>query len=224
MNGGIVGCIGRSDRTAETLVQYLDHLMDRPSDTSGVALGGESLDVCHSEADVAALQAADSVKHNRDRLGIGHASCRFRVEEDAVPTTLDVDPAGRVAVVCAGTIDNVDTLRDDRRVNGGCTYRAPSVIPDLIARHIVRGESTERAFCSAVDRLEGHYALAAVAAGEHAIYTAATDVPLAIGSDAGSHLVSSDPDSLRDLVGSVTLMRDGEVAVLWPNDRLIVDA
>lgn len=217
-NEAIVGCIGRSGGTSELLAEYLGRLGGDTASGS-VALGGSSLDVCRDEDDVATLRSRETDVDHRDRLGVGIA----RSADPAWGTgvCLGVDGAERVAV--AGTAADAEALGTDP--DGRRRDRRPaSVVAEFVAGYRDHGVATERAVCSAADRLEAPYAFAATVADERAIYVAADGRPAAVGVADGAHVVSSDPRSLRAYANEVVPVDDGSVAVCWPDDWFLVSA
>ncbi|PSP25426.1 glutamine--fructose-6-phosphate transaminase (isomerizing) [Halobacteriales archaeon QH_10_65_19] len=219
---GIIGCVGRGEQTLETLVDGLERLEYRGYDSAGVALLGDSLGVRKTAGEIAKLRDALGEEPVGGRLGIGHT----RWSTHGPPTDANahphVDCTGEVAVVHNGIIENYQALRDELTADGH-TFTSDTdteVVPHLVERAIGRGESPEAAFRETVEHLEGSYAIAAVVAGEDAVFAARNDSPLVVGigdetaTGPRGYFLASDVPAFREYTPNVIYLDDGEFARL----------
>ena len=154
-------------------------------------------------------------KHHDRFMHVGIAHNRWATHggvtvENAHPHT---DCEDEIAVVHNGIIDNYKELYEKYP---GHTIRSETdteIIPHLIEEYIKRGLDFEDAFKSAVDELEGSYAIAAIYAKETDILMVARkDSPLIIGVGDYENFVSSDIMSLLEFTDRFIRLEDGDVA------------
>jgi glucosamine--fructose-6-phosphate aminotransferase (isomerizing) len=215
---GIIGCVGRDQETLDTLVHGLSKLEYRGYDSAGVALTGTGSDVdvtkCAGEIDD--LREALKSHAPSGDVGIGHT----RWSTHGPPTDANAHPhldcTGDVAVVHNGIIENYQELRDDLSTRGH-TFRSDTdteVVPHLIEEALGGGADPEAAFREAISRLDGSYAIAAVVAGEEAVFAARNDSPLVLGLDTDAVYLASDVPAFREFTDRVVYLSDGEFARL----------
>jgi glucosamine--fructose-6-phosphate aminotransferase (isomerizing) len=215
---GIIGCVGRGDRTLETLVHGLSKLEYRGYDSAGIALTGEGrqVDVCKCEGEIDDLRAALAEVSPRGTVGVGHT----RWSTHGPPTDANAHPhrdcTGDVAVVHNGIIENYQTIRDELAA-AGHTFTSDTdteVVPHLIEEALAEGHSPEAAVRQAVTRIEGSYAVAAVVAGTDTVFAARNDSPLVLGLGDDALYLASDVPAFRDHTDRVAYLEDGEFARL----------
>ncbi|HVL47759.1 MAG TPA: glutamine--fructose-6-phosphate transaminase (isomerizing) [Candidatus Thermoplasmatota archaeon] len=129
------------------------------------------------------------------------------------------DCAERVAIVHNGILDNHDSLRAELRGRGH-RFRSETdseVVAHLIEENLAAGLAFEDAFVAAVRRLEGQYALAAVAAARPGVIAAArSGAPLAIGLGTDATYLASDALPFIGFTDRVIFLEDDEIAFLDP--------
>ncbi|MHB9287991.1 glutamine--fructose-6-phosphate transaminase (isomerizing) [Halobacteriales archaeon Cl-PHB] len=222
---GIIGCVGRGDETLDTLVHGLNKLEYRGYDSAGVALAGDGLSVCKRSGEIADLEAALEDRELSGTLGIGHTRWSTHgppTDENAHP---HLDCRADVAVVHNGIIENYQTLRDEL-VADGHSFRSDTdteVVPHLIEDELADGADPEAAFRSAIDRVDGSYAIAAVFEGYDAVLAARNDSPLVLGIADDATFLASDVPAFRDFTDRVVYLADGDVARLDSEGWTVTD-
>src|SRR6056297_1730201 len=213
---GIIGCAGRQGETLDVLVHGLSKLEYRGYDSAGVALATDDIEVCKTAGEIDDLRAALSERELSGTVGIGHT----RWSTHGPPTDENAHPhrdcLGEVAVVHNGIIENYQTLRDQLSTSGH-EFRSDTdteVVPHLIEDELADGTAPEDAVRNAVARLEGSFAIAAVVAGEDAIFVARNDSPLVLGISDDAYYLASDVPAFRDHTDRVVYMDDGEFAAI----------
>ncbi len=226
---GIIGCVGRAEQTLNTLVHGLEKLEYRGYDSAGVGVAGDDLSVCKTAGEIEALSQKIAGKQFSGTVGIGHT----RWSTHGPPTDNNAHPhqdcTGTVAVVHNGIIENYQTLRDELAANGH-TFTSDTdteVVPHLIEDELETGAAPEAAFRSAISKLEGSYAIAAIVEGTEALFAARNDSPLVIGvgldedgnaeadlTSDGPFFIASDVPAFRDFTARVVYLDDGEFARL----------
>jgi glucosamine--fructose-6-phosphate aminotransferase (isomerizing) len=222
---GIIGAVGRGSDTLDVLVHGLSKLEYRGYDSAGVALSGDTIEVCKQSGELDELRAALEGRTIDGSVGIGHT----RWSTHGPPTDENAHPhqdcSGDVAVVHNGIIENYQELRDELAA-AGHTFRSDTdteVVPHLIEAELRGGADPEAAVRAAVDRLEGSFAIAAVVAGVDRIFAARNDSPLVLGIGDDAYYLASDVPAFRDHTDRVVYMDDGEFAVLDADGWTVTD-
>ena len=223
---GIIARIGRDDRAVGDLLAGLANLEYRGYDSAGIAVvNGSGVDVRKRAGDIATLRDSLSAGAPTGPTGIGHT----RWSTHGRPTDANAHPhtdcSDAVAVVHNGIIENYDTLRETLQA-AGHTFRSDTdteVIPHLIETALATGATPEEAFRSAVGRIEGSYAVAAVIAGEDAVYAARNGSPLVIGVGDSTAYVASDVPAFLEFTDRVVYLDDGDVVRMTPTGHTVTD-
>ena len=218
---GIIGCVGRGEDTLDVLLDGLANLEYRGYDSAGIALADGSLSVVKRAGELENLQAAvDGAEGTlTGSVGIGHTRWSTHgppTDDNAHP---HVDCTGSVAVIHNGIIENYQSIRDELEA-AGHDFRSETdteVIPHLIEDAMADGNTFEEAFRWAVSRLEGSYAVAAVAAGEDVVLAARLGSPLVLGIDDDAYYLGSDVPAFLAETNRVVYVEDGEIARLEPD-------
>ncbi len=217
---GIIGRVGPDGDALEVLMDGLANLEYRGYDSAGVALSNGSLSVVKRQGELVRLREAIDASEAppAGAVGIGHT----RWSTHGPPTDANahphVDCHGDVAVVHNGIIENYETLRGEL-AGAEHTFASETdteVIPHLIEAAMADGEPFPTAFRTAVGRLEGSYAVAAVAAGEDTLLAARQDSPLVLGIDGDTYYLASDVPAFLEHTNQVVYLDDGEIATLTP--------
>ena len=224
---GIIGYVGQDSDTREVLLNGLSNLDYRGYDSAGVAVAGDDLSVIKAKGELNKLTGAIETQRRTLRGPAGIAHTRWSThgppsDENAHPHT---DEDERVAVVHNGIIENYQTLRDEFEADG-ITFTSDTdteVVPHLIARELDSGHDLEAAFRTAVTRLEGSYALAAVATDSDTIVATRRDSPLVLGIGNDETFFASDVPAFLEYTRDVVYLEDGQFATLRPGGWVVTD-
>jgi glucosamine--fructose-6-phosphate aminotransferase (isomerizing) len=224
---GITACLSATG-TAEPLVGGLQRLEYRGYDSAGVVVRTDDGLVVTKrvgvvEELVGALRAADA----DGNVGLGHTRWATHGGVTDLNAHPHVDCTGAVAVVHNGIIDNYSQLRSELEESGH-VFRSETdteVIPHLVEEAKRQGRSNEAAFRTAVARLSGTYAVAAVFADEEAIYATRRGSPLVFGVDtrADRYFLASDVPAFIEYTRDVIYLHDGDFVTVRPDGYLISD-
>ncbi len=212
---GIVGIIGKSD-VAPSIMEGLKRLEYRGYDSAGIAtLVNGSIERRRAEGKLTNLQALLGDNPVRGRIGIGHT----RWATHGVPNETNAHPhaTDKVAVVHNGIIENFVELRAELTDLGHKleTDTDTEVVAHLITRYLEDGQDPAEATFSALQRLEGAFALGIIFAGQHDLMICARrGSPLAIGYGDGEMFIGSDALALAPLTQKLTYLDEGDWAVL----------
>ncbi|GAB7011577.1 glutamine--fructose-6-phosphate transaminase (isomerizing) [Halorubrum trueperi] len=213
---GIIARVGEDDALGEILAG-LRTLEYRGYDSAGVAVrSDDGLGVCKREGETDALDAALVGRDLSGSVGIGHTRWSTHGPPSDANAHPHTDADERVAVVHNGIIRNYESLRRELREEG---YRFTSetdteVVPHLVARELDAGTDAETAFRSAVDQLEGSYALAMVVADEDAVYATRHGSPLVLGIGDDARYLASDVPAFVEFTDRVVYLEDDDVVIL----------
>ena len=215
---GIVGYVG-DRKAAPFLVEGLKRLEYRGYDSAGVAFDQRGrLSIKKGKGKLSAMADALIAAGGEARKGLGHtrwATHGKPSDENAHP---HADCTGKVVVVHNGIIENYRSLRDTM-TEQGCSFRSETdteVIAHLIEHELNRnGGDLEKAVKEALRRLEGSFAIAAMAAHDSERMVAARrGSPLIVGIGEGERLVASDIPALLPFTRDQIIVGEGEVAVV----------
>ncbi|MFC6865252.1 glutamine--fructose-6-phosphate transaminase (isomerizing) [Halomicroarcula sp. GCM10025817] len=215
---GIIAANGTEPVLASVL-RGLQNLEYRGYDSAGVAVGLEdSLAVCKHAGQISSL--VDDVRRDLPdgTRAIGHT----RWSTHGPPTDANAHPhtdcSGRVAVVHNGIIENHEELRAELRARGHefTSETDTEVVGHLIEQSIESGADTETAVRSAIDRLEGSYAVAVLVEDDDRLFAARRGSPLALGVGADTYYLGSDAPAFLEYTDHVVYLQDGDLVTLAP--------
>jgi glucosamine--fructose-6-phosphate aminotransferase (isomerizing) len=219
---GIIGYAGPR-KALPIILQGLRLLEYRGYDSAGVALGGEgALRVFKKEGKLANLEAILPAAAAA-KCGIGHtrwATHGAVSDKNAHP---HMGPAGKVAVVHNGIIDNWVELKRELEAEGAVfqSETDTEILAHLVERELGRLGSAKaktdpaEAVAAALADVSGTYGLACVFADFPGLVVGARNgSPLAIGVGEGETFLASDPTAFAAHTRQAVFLRDGEIAVL----------
>jgi len=223
---GIIARFG-DGAAIDELLTGLKNLEYRGYDSAGVALqNGTGIDVRKCEGTVEALVSSLDGTAPDGAIGIGHT----RWSTHGAPTDANAHPhtdcTNRIAVVHNGIIANYDEIRS-RLEGAGHAFTSETdteVVPHLIEEALANGATPEAAFRSAVDAIEGSYALVATIDGIEALYATRSGSPLVLGIGAGQYYLASDVPAFLQFTDDVVYLEDEYVVVVDETGYRITDA
>jgi len=222
---GITGRIC-SDNAVGDLMAGLENLEYRGYDSAGLAVrNSHGVDVFKREGEAAELRALVDQQQPTGPIGIGHT----RWSTHGPPTDANAHPhtgtTDRVAVVHNGIIENYDLLREELTDRGHefTSDTDTEVVPHLVEEFLEAGQEPFDAFMSAVDRLEGSYALAMVLEDTDAIFATRNGSPLVVGLAEDGYFLASDVPAFIEFTDQVIYLKNEDVAVLRPDSHGVFD-
>jgi glucosamine--fructose-6-phosphate aminotransferase (isomerizing) len=217
---GIFGYCG-SREAAPVLVDGLRKLEYRGYDSFGFAVLGSELFVHKKEGRI-----PNDFRFSRSmsgRIGIGHT----RWATHGIPNDVNAHPQrdcdGEIVVVHNGIVENYAKLRRELVAEGHCFYSDTDteVIPHLLEASY-QGD-LEEAMKAILPRLEGSYAILAMAKNENRIVAARKSSPMVLGIGDGEYFVASDMTPILDYTANVVFLEDGDLVVLSPDSFCITN-
>jgi glucosamine--fructose-6-phosphate aminotransferase (isomerizing) len=215
---GIVGYIGPG-ACREILLAGLARLEYRGYDSAGIAVLNGDLKVAKCAGRVRDLEARSADLPATAAVGIGHTRWATHGGPSDANAHPHVGPAGRIALVHNGIIENYAALKTSL-VAKGRTFRSQTdseVLVQLI-EEIQASDgalSFEAALRLALLQVTGTYGLAILNAAEpDRLYVARCGSPLVVGVGDGEMFVASDAAPIVAHTNKVVYLDDGDVAVI----------
>ena len=210
---GIFAAINKQSVTSQ-LIKGLQDLSYRGYDSAGIAIIGErGLQRRRAEGKIESLIHCLEAKPLEGSVGIAHT--RWATHGAANQRNAHPHMTSRVAVAHNGIIENSHQLRSELESRG---YRFQSdtdseTIPQLITFYLNLGLAHDLALRSALGRLEGSFAIAAVFDDlPDCIYAARRGSPLALGYADNGHFLASDINALKSVAEQACHLEDGDLA------------
>lgn len=215
---GIVGYTGKSQDTAEHLIDGLKRLEYRGYDSAGIALIKDSkIEIIKKKGFLRDLEKILDFSSLSSTTGIGHtrwATHGEPTDENAHPHT---DCTGEIAVVHNGIIENYKELKADLQRKGH-VFRSQTdteVIAHLIEQYYE--SDLFLALKRAIEDLKGSFAVAAISADEPGTLVAARyDSPLIVGLADGGYFVASDIPAVLKHTRKIIVLENGEMVKATP--------
>jgi len=219
---GIVAYIG-DQKAGPILFDTLKRLEYRGYDSAGVAVkSDEQIEVIKSAGRIGDLEKVyASLGSPGESMGIGHT----RWATHGPPSDRNAHPhtSGEIAIVHNGIIENYLDLRELLTEMG---YEFQSETDSEVLAHLInfyyKGDLFQ-AVSMALERVEGSYAVAVLAASSPYLVCARKDSPLVLGRGDGATYLASDVPALLPYTREVMRMKDGEIARLYRDRVEIVD-
>ena len=219
---GIVGAV--ADRNVSPiLLEGLQRLEYRGYDSAGIGViadGDRALQLRRRAGKVRDLAADLAAAPVGGRTGIAHT----RWATHGPPLEVNAHPHqsnGRICIVHNGIIENFEALRAELLEQGYvfASETDSEVLAHLIDRHCAEGVSLLDAVRSAVQRLDGSYALAVVAR-DHPGRVVATRAgnPLVVGKGLGENYVASDVLALKPVTDRFIILEEGDLVEIKADD------
>ncbi len=218
---GIVGAVTKR-KASGILLEGLQRLEYRGYDSAGLVVFGPDQQIhrLRRVGKVKELRNAQAETLIEGNVGIAHT----RWATHGKPTETNAHPhtsREAVAVVHNGIIENHETLRT-RLIENGYSFESETdteVIAHLIHQEVARVGSFREGVSSALDKLQGAYAVAVVHKQfSDSIIAARVGSPLVVGLGIGENFVASDPQALRPVTDRFIFLEEGEIVEVFADE------
>ena len=215
---GIFGCVLKNGDAAPIIHAALKRLEYRGYDSVGeVTIHEGKLFIKKDQGKIDEVHAIHNLDDLPGRIGIGHT----RWATHGAPTEVNAHPHTdcneQIAVIHNGIIENFSSLKKELEEHGH-TFRSKTdteIISHLIEERLNEGLTFVEAVRSAVERLDGSYAIAAVSLKEpDKIICARKESPLVVGVAENAVYCASDIPAFLPLTNAAVIVEDGELVVL----------
>jgi glucosamine--fructose-6-phosphate aminotransferase (isomerizing) len=228
---GIIGILAEKPVTP-FLVEGLRRLEYRGYDSTGIAtLVDGNIHRVRAKGKLVELEEKIKKEPISGNIGIGHtrwATHGAPSEDNAHPHSTD-----KVAVVHNGIIENYNDLKTELK-EAQVRFETDTdteVIAHLVTYYLKQGLSPRDAANSALNRLEGAFAVVLIFSGEENLMIGARQgTPLAVGYGDGEMYIASDSYALAPLTKKICFLEDGDrvsvsrnSATVYTNDNKEVE-
>lgn len=217
---GIIGIIAKDSRQplATITVECLERLEYRGYDSVGVAaLEGNKIEIRKAKGKLHEVVKKLNILSMTGTVFLGHTRWATHGEPSDHNAHPHTDCKNSIAVIHNGTIKNFVELKEEL-LSLGHKFRSETdteVIPHLMEEFKKRGMNNFDAFKSAINALQGTYAVLAIIDEEpDKIYFAKKDNPLVIGIADKMNFVSSDIPSFLPYTNRIIVLTDGDVGYI----------
>ncbi len=221
---GIIGYIGFR-KASEVLLRGLKTLEYRGYDSAGIAVSeGGKITIKKGAGRVDEVADSLSFVSLKGKAGISHTrwATHGRVcKENAHPHS---NCSRDIALVHNGVIENYLSLKDELMEKG---HKFESETDSEVIAHLIEEEmktnETEGAFAKAIRKLDGSYAVVALASGSEKLFAARKNSPLLIGIGKGEHFLASDIPALLPYTNKVIPVDDERIVFASAEEYCIMD-
>ena len=219
--------IASHEPVADKLYSCLQNLEYRGYDSCGMALINDENGRFSLRKNVGNVEEVNSIERfseMRGNIGIAHTRWATHggvTRENSHP---HFSNDRNFMIVHNGIFSNYLSLREDLKSRN---FRFVSetdteIFANLLQDEYRRDEGLEVAFCSALDKLEGSFAIAMASVHDpQTLYAAKKDSPLVVGLSDGINFVSSDINAFIADTHDTILLEDHEY-VIMTKDRTVV--
>ncbi|MDO5026051.1 MAG: glutamine--fructose-6-phosphate transaminase (isomerizing) [Trueperella sp.] len=227
---GIVAYVGETDsgHPLEVVLAGLERLEYRGYDSAGVAVangGGISLrKEAGRVADLAASLAAAPVPAAIS--AIGHTRWATHGSPTATNAHPHMAPDGSVAIVHNGIVENHEALRAELAATGAqfVSETDTEVVAHLLAQQLTQTPDLTAAMLAVANRLEGSFAIVAVAATQpNKVVAARRNSPLVVGLGDGENFLGSDVAAFVGFTRRAMAIGQDQVVTVTAADVAVVD-
>ena len=224
---GIVGYVGGARRACDVVRSGLEKLDNRGYDSAGICvMGKDGAAVFKSPGKIDRLAREMGSAAPEGGVGIGHT--RWATQGDPL-SRANAHPhtAGPVSVVHNGVIENWRELRGELEAEGRkfLSDTDTEAIAHLINKYHGEGCGLLDAVRKSFERVRGCSAVAVVSEKEpDTIVVARRFSPIVLAEAGDEKFVASDAPALAEWCEEVTVLEDGDFAVLKPSGVTITDS
>lgn len=223
---GIVGYVGTERRACDVVRAGLEKLDNRGYDSAGICIMGTGgAAVFKSPGKISRLVSEMGPDIPEGGVGIGHT--RWATQGDpASRANAHPHTAGAVSVVHNGVVENWRELRAELEAEGRkfLSDTDTEAIAHLVDKYH-GGACLIDAVRKSFERVRGCSAVAVVSEKEpDTIVVARRFSPVVLAEAGGEMFVASDAPALAEWCDEVTVLEDGDFAVLKPGGITVTDA
>ena len=211
---GIVGYIGKKEKTLEVLINGLSSLEYRGYDSAGIAYKkGNDIQIIKSVGRISNLK--EKINFNEQtNLGIGHTRWATHGgvnEENSHPHNV-----GNITLVHNGIIENYAELKDEL-IRQGYQFKSQTdteVACALIDSIYKEEKDILKSINKAIKKIEGSYAFGILVNNDDNLYIAKNNSPLIIGLGDDEKYIASDVPAILEYTNKYYTLNEKEYAVI----------
>lgn len=191
-----ISAIASHESVAQKLLMTLQNLEYRGYDSCGMALfDGDTISLRKNVGSVDEVNALEKFETMKGNIGVAHT--RWATHGGVTPENSHPHYSNdeKFVIVHNGIISNYQSLQSELIKEGYVFYSATDteVFANLLQHEYQKSGDVESAFCDAIERLDGSFAIAMMTAHiPDTIFAVKKDSPLVLGINDGVNYVSSD--------------------------------
>ncbi|MFH2131332.1 MAG: glutamine--fructose-6-phosphate transaminase (isomerizing) [bacterium] len=220
-----ISAIAGHKPVAKLLLKSLQNLEYRGYDSCGMALfDDEEIILRKNIGNVNEVNAIEHFEEMKGHLGIAHT--RWATHGGVTPENSHphFSSDNKFVIVHNGIFSNFQSIKTDLEAKG-YQFRSQTdteVFANLVQDEYAAVSDVESAFCNALNKLEGSYAIAMICVYQpDTVFAVKKDSPLVLGINDGVNFVSSDMNAFISETRDTVLINDYEY-VMMTNDAFQV--
>jgi len=210
---GIFAYIGKRDNALDVVVHGLKKLEYRGYDSWGVATELNNELFVQKKVGKISEAKTDGFLDKKTHLSIGHTRWATHGSVNDVNAHPHFSSDKKVAVVHNGIIENYTEIREELGKENFISDTDTEVIPQLISKYL-KTIPFKEAVQKAIHRLQGRYAIVALAVGEDLLIAARRGSPLIVGVGKNEYFLASDIPAFLEYTQNVNYLDDNEMVIL----------
>ena len=221
---GIVGYIGKKEKTLDVLITGLANLEYRGYDSAGIAYkNGDSVNIIKATGRINNLKEKINF-NNQTSLGIGHTRWATHggvTEENSHPHRVE-----NITLVHNGIIENYKELKEEL-IKRGYEFKSETdteVACALINDLYKKDNNILNAIKEAINIIEGSYAFGIIVDGDDNLYIAKNNSPLIIGIGENEKYIASDVPAILEYTNKYMTLNEKEYALINSKEVVLFDS
>ena len=220
---GIVGYIGKKEKTLEVLINGLSSLEYRGYDSAGIAYKKDNdIKIIKSVGRISNLK--EKIDFNEQtNLGIGHT--RWATHGGVNETNSHPHSVGDITLVHNGIIENYAELKQEL-IEKGYEFKSQTdteVACALIDSIYQEEKDILKSINKAIRTIEGSYAFGILVNGDNNLYIAKNNSPLIIGLGDKEKYIASDVPAILAYTNKYYTLNEKEYAVINEDEVIVYD-
>lgn len=227
---GIIGFIGNTP-CYNYIHNGLQKLQNRGYDSAGICTINNNLLFVNKFASTDSINAVDMLKNykyeHNGMIGIGHTrwlTHGTKTDQNAHP---HIDYKNRIALVHNGIIENYDILKKELMELYNIPFNSETdseVIVNLISMYYDKLNNFEDALVTAINRLEGTWALGIVCIDNpNNLYCVRHGSPLLIGYGSDFLMIASEQNGFIQYVDKYITLNDNDLIIITKSNSGVID-
>ena len=221
---GIVGYIGKKEKTLDVLITGLANQEYRGYDSAGIAYkNGDSVNIIKATGRINNLKEKINF-NNQTSLGIGHTRWATHggvTEENSHPHRVE-----NITLVHNGIIENYKELKEEL-IKRGYEFKSETdteVACALINDLYKKDNNILNAIKEAINIIEGSYAFGIIVDGDDNLYIAKNNSPLIIGIGENEKYIASDVPAILEYTNKYMTLNEKEYALINSKEVVLFDS
>ena len=215
---GIVGYVGKNEKTLSVLIAGLKHLEYRGYDSAGIAYVNKNNDLVINKEKGRISNLEETINYEDASIGIGHT--RWATHGESNKVNSHPHRSGKMTIVHNGIIENYLELK---KVLEDVGYIFESETDTEVAAAYLdflysKNNDMYEAIKKFKERVKGAYAIGIINDDEKdSLYVIKKNSPLIIGVKEDEKLISSDVPAILEETNKYVLLEDGDYAKITRN-------